>query len=149
MPRDHGVPADDHAAEVEALNRRYPRWTIWFGLFTRSWWALPPREQGLGGFVEAETPQRLVARIENHRSGAVIAEVRRSAAPPRPPVPAQPPHPGTGPVPTPARYGTRPDPRPDSRHDVRRPSNLLRLEADTPPPARRVPAVAWPGGPAR
>ncbi|WP_233510749.1 hypothetical protein [Actinomadura craniellae] len=58
------MPADDHAAEVAELRECYPNWSIWFGLFTRRWWALPPRERDIGDFVEAETPQRLVARIE-------------------------------------------------------------------------------------
>lgn len=58
------MPADDHAAEVEALSRRYTGWSIWYGLFTGHWWALPPRDRDIGDFVEAETPQKLIARIE-------------------------------------------------------------------------------------
>ncbi|WP_242901485.1 hypothetical protein [Actinomadura terrae] len=58
------MSADDHAAEVDALGRRFPGWTIWFGPFTRRWWALPPRGAGSGEFLEAETPQRLIAWIE-------------------------------------------------------------------------------------
>jgi hypothetical protein len=117
---DNGVPADDHAAEVDALNRRYPRWSIWFGLFTGHWWALPPREQDIGHFVEAETPQKLIARIE-----VIQYSVRRS--------------------PVDRALTARPDPR----QDARRPSNLLRLEGVTPSPLRRVPVVAWPGSTAR
>ncbi|SEG62580.1 hypothetical protein SAMN04489712_107306 [Thermomonospora echinospora] len=136
MLTDNNPPADDHAAEVEALNRRYPRWTIWFGLATRRWWALPPREQDIGGFVEAVTPQRLIAGIEAHPAHPAGSDGRW-------PAPAhQVPYPDTQHVPhRPARHAAR-----DSRQDVRRPSNLLRLEGVTPPPARRVPVVAWPGG---
>ncbi|MGI5168152.1 hypothetical protein ACQEU3_27775 [Spirillospora sp. CA-253888] len=115
------MTADDHAAEVEALARRYPGWTVWFGLFTGHWWALPPRERDTGAFVEAETPQKLIARIE----------VIQHAGPRR------------------AMHddGRRPSPVP--RPDERRPSNLLRLEGVTPPPFRRVPVIAWPGSTAR
>jgi hypothetical protein len=58
------MPADAHAAEAEVLRRRYPRWTIWFGLFTGHWWALPPQERDIGDFVEAETTADLIARVE-------------------------------------------------------------------------------------
>ncbi|MEU5878269.1 hypothetical protein [Spirillospora sp. NPDC047279] len=111
--------ADDHAAEVDALRRRFPGWTIWFGLFTRHWWALPPRDCDVDEFVEAETPQWLIARIE------VIQHVET----PQPMIETIPRH--------------------DSRRDARRPSNLLRLEGVTPSPFRRVPVVAWPGSTAR
>jgi hypothetical protein len=114
------MTADVHAAEVDALSRRYPGWTIWFGPSTGRWWALPPRERDVGAFVEAETPQRLIARIE------VIRHAQS--------------RPMTG-------HGPRPpsDPRPDARP----PSNLLRLEGGIPSPFRRVPAIAWPGSTAR
>ncbi|WP_119729330.1 hypothetical protein [Thermomonospora amylolytica] len=82
MQTENSVPTDDHAAEVEALNRRYPGWSIWFGLFTRHWWALPPRAQDIGDFIEAETPQRLIARIETHPVPPPAAP--RPAAPSRP-----------------------------------------------------------------
>ncbi|MFV2176335.1 hypothetical protein ACFHW2_09275 [Actinomadura sp. LOL_016] len=112
------MTADDHAAEVDALGRRFPGWTFWFGPFTRRWWALPPRELDIGGFLEADTPQALIARIEM---------IRR--APWRPP-----------------RGDGRRTPSPtDTRRDARRPSNLLRLEGVTPSPFRRAPAIAWPG----
>ncbi|MQY02960.1 hypothetical protein [Actinomadura macrotermitis] len=115
------MTADDHAAEVEALGRRYRGWTIWFGPFTGHWWALPPRERDIGGFVEAATPQRLIAMIEVVQH-ATAAETMNPGGhrPPR-------------------------DPRPDAR----RPSNLLRLEGVTPPPFRRAPVIAWPGSTAR
>lgn len=115
------MTADDHAAEVDALGRRFPGWTIWFGLFTGHWWALPPRGSDAGDFLEAETPQRLIARIE----------VVEYAGPRRPLI------------------DDGPRPSRDPRPDVRRPSNLLRLEGVTPPPFRRVPVVAWPGSTAR
>lgn len=113
---------DDHSAEVEALSRRFPGWTVWFGSFTGHWWALPPRHLDIGDFVEAETPRRLIARIEviqhnDHRQ-----------------------HPRTGGPPRPPR---------DLRRDARRPSNLLRLEGVTPSPPRRGPVTAWPGSTAR
>ncbi|MEV5828347.1 hypothetical protein AB0L25_22590 [Spirillospora sp. NPDC052242] len=120
------MTADDHAAEVDALGRRFPGWTIWFGPFTRRWWALPPRELDVGDFLEADTPQALIARIET---------IRRT--PWRPPLPDAHGFPGA--------HGHRP-PRPDdTRRDARRPSNLLRLEGVTPSPFRRAPAIAWPG----
>lgn len=125
MLTQNSVPADDHAAEVDALCRRYPRWSIWFGLFTGHWWALPPREHDAGGFVEAETPQKLIARIEVIQYSANRAPVDRV-------VPQRTQH-------------TRQSPR----QDQRRPSNLLRLEGATPSPHRRVPVVAWPGSTAR
>lgn len=118
------MAAGHHAAEVDALGRRFPGWTIWFGLFTGHWWALPPRDRDVGDLVEADTPQRLIARIE----------VVKHAAPRRPP--ADGPASGDGPA-RPSR---------DTRQDVRRPSNLLRLEGVTPPPFGRGPAIAWPGG---
>ncbi|WP_433326628.1 hypothetical protein [Spirillospora sp. CA-294931] len=114
--------ADDHAAEVEALGRRYPGWAIWFGRCTRRWWALPPSDRDIGDFVEAETPQRLIARIE----------VIQHAADLRQPLIHNGPRPSHGP-----------------RQDARRPSNLLRLEGVTPSPFHRVPAIAWPGSTAR
>ncbi|MCP9954451.1 hypothetical protein LUX33_42700 [Actinomadura madurae] len=58
------MTAGDHAAEVDALARRFPGWTIWFGLCTGHWWALPPKDRDVGDFLEADTPQRLIARIE-------------------------------------------------------------------------------------
>ncbi|URN02114.1 hypothetical protein LUW74_01085 [Actinomadura madurae] len=121
------MTAGDHAAEVDALARRFPGWTIWFGLCTGHWWALPPKDRDVGDFLEADTPQRLIARIE----------VVKHAAPRRPPagVPASP----DGP----------PRPSRDTRQDVRRPSNLLRLEGVTPSPSGRVPVIAWPGSTAR
>ncbi|SNS36899.1 hypothetical protein SAMN05443665_1003104 [Actinomadura meyerae] len=123
------MAAGDHAAEVDALGRRFPGWTIWFGPSTGHWWALPPRDRDVGDFVEADTPQRLIARIE----------VVMRPAPRRPP--------DRGPAP---RHdgGPRRPPR-DPRQDVRRPSNLLRLEGVTPPPPGRVPVIAWPGSTAR
>ncbi|MDL4771592.1 MULTISPECIES: hypothetical protein [Thermomonosporaceae] len=115
------MTADDHAAEVEALGRRYPGWTVWFGPFTAHWWALPPRGRGGGDFVEAETPQRLIALIEVIQHSAVGNPMTDD--------------------------GLRPSR--DPRQDGRRPSNLLRLEGVTPSPFRRVPASAWPSGTAR
>ena len=58
------MPSDDRAVELDGLRRRYPRWTIWFGLFSGHWWALPPLDWDNGYFVEAETAQKLRARIE-------------------------------------------------------------------------------------
>ncbi|MDL4818896.1 hypothetical protein [Actinomadura opuntiae] len=115
------MTADDHAAEVDALGRRFPGWTIWFGPFTRHWWALPPRGTGAGEFLEADTPQTLIARIE------VVEHT-----PPRRPL-----------------IGDGPRPSRDPRQSARRPSNLLRLEGVTPPPLRRAPVIAWPGSTAR
>jgi hypothetical protein len=145
---DNNLPSDDHAAEVEALGRRYPRWTIWFGLATRSWWALPPREQDTGGFVEAATPQKLIARIETHPAvpapaghPPVPASAHRPQHQPARPNPHHPAHQAPH---QPARHPVR-DPRQDAWH----PSNLLRLEGAAPPPAHRVSAAVRPGGTAR
>ncbi|WP_030164202.1 hypothetical protein [Spirillospora albida] len=120
------MTAEEHAAEAEALGRRYPGWTFWFGRATRTWWALPPARSRARDLIEAGTPQALIARIE------VVRQVpdRRSAP--------------IGAAPT---DGPRPSPQP--RQDARRPSNLLRLEGVTPPPFRRVPVIAWPGSTAR
>jgi hypothetical protein len=58
------MPADDRVAEVVALRRRYPRWTIWFGPATGHWFALPPRDRDIGDFVEVATIQKLISVIE-------------------------------------------------------------------------------------
>jgi hypothetical protein len=58
------MPADDRVAEVVALRRRYPRWTIWFGPATGHWFALPPRDRDIGDFVEVATIQKLTSVIE-------------------------------------------------------------------------------------
>ncbi|TNY36046.1 hypothetical protein [Thermomonospora catenispora] len=121
MQTENSVPMDDHAAEVEALSRRYPGWSIWFGLSTRRWWALPPRSQDIGDFIEAETPQRLIARIEAH---PVPSPAAPRPAPPRPAPPQPAPH-GR----EPARFSHLPDPNP--------------------PTAHHAGAAAWPGRPGR
>jgi hypothetical protein len=113
------MPADDHAAEIDVLRRRYPRWTIWFGLFTGHWWGLPPQDRDVGDFVEAETTMDLIARIEVIQH-AVILDVPRQT-------PRQEP------------------PRHDARENERRPSHFLRPEGAAPPPQGRIPVVAWPG----
>ncbi|MFI0354055.1 hypothetical protein [Actinomadura sp. 9N407] len=124
------MTADDrHTAEAKALGRRFPGWTVWFGPSTGRWWALPPRERNTGGFVEAETPQRLIARIE------VVQYADDSTQPGESGLPL------TG-------DGHRPA-GDDPRQDAWRPSNLLRLEGITPSSFRRVPAIAWPGSTAR
>ncbi|WP_395111260.1 hypothetical protein [Actinomadura sp. SCN-SB] len=115
----------DHSAEAEALSRRYPGWTVWFGPFTRRWWALPPRERNPAGFVEAESPQRLIARIEVVQHGETTGHDPGSQVP------------------------TRAYSPPDPRQDAHRPSNLLRLEGITPAASRRVPVIVWPGSTAR
>lgn len=122
------MTAGDHAAEADALGRRFPGWTIWFGLRTGHWWALPPADRDVGDFLEAETPQRLIARIE----------VVKQAAPGRPPAPR----------PASSEHG-RSRPSRDTRPDVRRPSNLRRIEGVTPSPFGRAPVIAWPGSTAR
>jgi hypothetical protein len=126
--------AEDHAAEVEALSRRYPGWTVWFGPFTGHWWALPPRERRPAGFVEAESPQRLIARIEVVQHGDTRNHGRPANLTPVDGTPV------TSEVPRP--HG-------DSRQDARRPSNLLRLEGIASAPFRRVPVISWPGSTAR
>jgi hypothetical protein len=134
------MTADDHSAEVEALSRRYPGWTVWFGSFTRRWWALPPRGRSPAGFVEAESPQRLIARIEVVQQGGP-----RNHAEPLNNNPTR----TYSPVATPRAIGADPHPYGDPRQDARRPSNLLRLEGITPAASRRVPVIVWPGSTAR
>ncbi|MFC0041183.1 hypothetical protein [Actinomadura rayongensis] len=116
------MTADEHAAEVEALRRRFPGWAVWYGPYTGHWWALPPRGSADRTFVEAPTPQHLIARIEGTASTA--GSVDRPRAPD-------------------AQVQARPPA--DPRRDERRPSNLLRIEGVTPPQSPRVPVVAWPG----
>ncbi|WP_018655235.1 hypothetical protein [Actinomadura flavalba] len=128
------MTADDHAAEVDALRRRFPGWAVWFGRSTRHWWALPPRGRGPADFVEADTAQRLIARIEAIRAGAETPAHATSAQ--------------VGTVPRAVAPDGRPPPH-DPRDDTRRPSNLLRIEGTTPSPSHRVPMVAWPGSTAR
>jgi hypothetical protein len=72
------MPADEHAAEINVLRGRYPRWTIWFGLATGHWWALPPADRDIGDFVEAATHQKLIARIEVIQNSAIIDGSRRA-----------------------------------------------------------------------
>jgi hypothetical protein len=71
------MPADDHTREVAALQRRFPRWSIWFGLATRHWWALPPADRDIGDFVEAPTKQQLIARIEVIQQTAIRNDSRQ------------------------------------------------------------------------
>jgi hypothetical protein len=113
---------DQHAAEARALARLFPGWTVWFGPFTGTWWALPPRGRDAGALVEAESPQRLIARIE-----VVLQHADPSTS----------------------TIDEGPRPYGDPRQNARRPSNLLRLEGLTPAPFRRVPVIAWPGSTAR
>ncbi|QKW34800.1 hypothetical protein HUT06_12815 [Actinomadura sp. NAK00032] len=132
------MAAGDHAAEVDALGRRFPGWTIWFGPSTGHWWALPPRDRDVGDFLEADTPQRLIARIE------VVTRAARRRPPARGPARRQ----------HDQQHDQQHDggprrPSRDPRQDVRRPSNLLRLEGVTPPHSGRVPVIAWPGSTAR
>jgi hypothetical protein len=135
------MTADEHAAEVDALRRRYPGWTVWFGSFTRHWWALPPRGRGPAHLLEAETPQRLIARIEVVQHGDASI-----AAPPGPDGnPRSQPRWPLGTRHLPSVSGSTADPR----RDARRPSNLLRLEGVTPAPFGRVPVIVWPGSTAR
>src|SRR5688500_9865279 len=120
------MTADEHAAEAEALGRRYPGWTFWCGRATRTWWALPPARSRARDLIEAGTPQALIARIE------VVRQVpsRRPAS--------------IGAAPT---DGPRPSPQP--RPDARRPSNLPPPHGVTPPPVRPLPVSAWPASTAR
>jgi hypothetical protein len=78
------MPADDHTVEIAMLHRRYPRWSIWFGLATRHWWALPPADRDIGNFVEATTQQKLIASIEVIQQTAIHTDsrqgIRRSSA---------------------------------------------------------------------
>lgn len=106
MQTENSVPMDDHAAEVEALSRRYPGWSIWFGLFTRHWWALPPRAQDIGDFIEAETPQRLIARIESHPVPPPAAPRPAPPSAPQGQAPSHLPHPAGPAAPTAHRTGT-------------------------------------------
>ena len=38
-----GYGGDDQDAELERLQRQYPRWRIWRGQATGKYWAMPPR----------------------------------------------------------------------------------------------------------
>ncbi|GAA2091971.1 hypothetical protein [Actinomadura alba] len=71
------MPADDRAAEMDVLRRRYPRWTIWFGSSTNHWWALPPDDRDVCDFVEAETAANLIARIEVIQYAVILDNPRR------------------------------------------------------------------------
>lgn len=120
------MPADDAAhasAEIEELRSRFPSWTIWLGLFTGHWWALPPVDHATDHFVEAATPGQLAGRIEAYE---------RAGDPAGTPKPA----PSEA-----AASGTE-----QSRREQRRPSNLLRIEGVTTSRTHRMATVAWPGG---
>jgi hypothetical protein len=39
-----GGSGDDQDAQLEQLRRQYPRWRIWRGRTTGSYWAMPPRD---------------------------------------------------------------------------------------------------------
>jgi hypothetical protein len=71
------MPADDHTAEIAVLHRRFPRWTIWFGLATGHWWALPPADRDIGDFVEAASQQKLIASIEVIQHTAILSDSRQ------------------------------------------------------------------------
>ena len=114
------MPADDHTEEVAELHRRYPRWSIWFGLATGHWWALPPADRDIGDFVEATTRQKLIASIEVIQQNALHDSRHKGF------------------------LGNR-SIHNDSRQDIGRPSASLHLEGVTATPSRRVPAAAWPG----
>lgn len=58
------MPGDEGIAEIAALKRRFPGWTVWFGLFTGHWWALPPSGSDEEHFVEADSVLGLAARID-------------------------------------------------------------------------------------
>jgi hypothetical protein len=93
------MPSDDRAVELDGLRRRFPRWTIWFGLFSGHWWALPPLDRDVGDFIEAETAQKLLARIEMiQQSRGSGPWPERSSVPPREPVVAWQGHPAPWPT---------------------------------------------------
>src|SRR4051812_29100982 len=73
--------AADPAAALRLLERRFPATPVWFGPYTRNWWALSNDR-----LIEAETPRALGEAI----AAAAEAPVR-PAAPARPPARTRPP----------------------------------------------------------
>jgi hypothetical protein len=71
------MPAGDHTVEIAELHRRFPRWSIWFGLATGHWWALPPADRDIGDFVEATTQHQLIASIEVIQQSASRSDSRQ------------------------------------------------------------------------
>ena len=129
------MPAGDHTDEIATLHRRYPRWSIWFGLATGHWWALPPADRDIGDFVEATTRQKLIASIEVIQQNALHKDSRDRDSRDRD-----------------SRDGGSPrkeSRQTDSRQGIQRPSASLHLEGVTATPLRRVPAAAWPGSTSR
>ena len=63
-----GRDADDRDRELGQLRRQYPRWRIWRGHTTGSYWALPPRDhptqRGLIGASDLDELARLLAQAE-------------------------------------------------------------------------------------
>jgi hypothetical protein len=59
---------DHQDPELEALRRQYPRWRIWRGTATGSYWALPPRDhptvRELIGASDLGELARLLAQAE-------------------------------------------------------------------------------------
>ncbi|WP_339155351.1 hypothetical protein [Actinomadura luteofluorescens] len=69
-PRDTAVidPVPIRVMEARRIQDHYGGTAVWFGYFTRSWWALLPEAR----LVEGTTPERLGAAIAA-ASGAVAS----------------------------------------------------------------------------
>lgn len=126
------MSADEHAAESQALQWRYPGWTVWFGPATGHWFALPPRDRDIGDFIEDASIQKLISVIEVIQH----APIRKD-------------DPGLYPPLRPVTPGAGPPALPNPQRGERDTPGLLRPGGVPQPPLRRVPVVAWPGGTAR
>jgi hypothetical protein len=60
--------AGDQDRKLDQLRRRYPRWRIWYGHATGSYWALPPHghptQRGLIGANDLDELARRLAQAE-------------------------------------------------------------------------------------
>lgn len=62
-PDHRALPAhDDVTATVSLLRRRFPFAVVWFGPFTRRWWAMV-RRSGRWSLIEAPGPEELTWAI--------------------------------------------------------------------------------------
>ena len=63
-----GSGTDPRDGGLDRLRRQYPRWRIWRGHTTGSYWALPPRDhptqRGLIGASDLDELARLLAQAE-------------------------------------------------------------------------------------
>ena len=66
-----------HEIARQLERERRPWWVIWYGNYTRHFWALASWVPGPAGALEAATPSMLIAAINNFEMFPSQAEVTR------------------------------------------------------------------------